>query len=98
MICSVLCTFSQLHRVKLSDTPVLSVCRGVLGSNLGEGESEGHKAFDILMHHVDGFTTKVSQVAHGQVSHWSLWSNGCVCVCVCVSCLVVSGSLQPHRL
>ena len=22
----------------------------------------------------------------------------CMCVCVCVSCLVVSGSLQPHRL
>ena len=24
--------------------------------------------------------------------------RACVCVCVCVSCLVVSNSLQPHRL
>ena len=86
MICSVLCTFCQSHRVKLSETPVLSVYRGVLGSNLGEGESEGHKAFDTLMHHVGW--------VHDQGVPSSLWEGFplesignwfvCVCVCVCV--------------
>ena len=96
MICSVLCTFSQSHRVKLSVTPVLSVYRGVLGSNLGEGESEGHKAFDILMDHV-GWVHHQG-VPSGSWAGFPLESIVdlvCVfvCVCVCVSCLVMSDSL-----
>ena len=79
----------------MSATSVLSVYRGVLGSNLGEGESEGHKAFDILMDHVGW--------VHDQGVPSSSWAGFPLepiveLGCVCVSCLVMSDSLRPQRL